>query len=155
MTDPFFAGLANPVPAIAAKDALIRQNLLGWSPRVQSPWFELVGVEDLIHLFALYDHHFFADRLTARLRQDSLPPVEFRFSNRMTRAAGKTILQRERRRVAGQVVETTRFQIILSTLLLFQTIRDGPVLSQPPRAIEVAGVVCTDRTGRLAPDLRA
>ena len=149
MDDPFFAGLANSASSRVAKDALIRQDLLGWSPRVRSPWFDAVGVADLDRLFGLYDHHFFADRLIKRLRQGNSPPVEFRLSNRMTRTAGKTTFQRERQRVRGRVVETTRFEIAVSSLLLFQTFRDGPPLGQPPRAIEVAGVVCADRLAAL------
>ena len=149
MTDPFFDGLANPTAAVVAKNALIRQTLLERSARIKSPWFAALGVEDLFLLFELYDYHFFADRLARRLRRDGAPPVEFRLSNRMTRVAGKTILQRERHRVEGRMVESTRYQIAISSLLLFQTFRDGPIQAKPRRAIVVAGVVCADRLAAL------
>ena len=157
MSDPlssnagtFFDGLANPAAVADSKNDLIRQTLLKRSSWIKSPWFDAIGVDDLVLLFALYDQTFFANRLTDQLRQADSPPVEFRLSNRMTRAAGKTIFQRERRRVGIRVVEVARYQIAISSLLLFQTFRDGPDPGQrPPRAIEVAGVVCVDRLAAL------
>ena len=145
----FFDGLANSAAAAVAKDALIRQSLLERSTRIKSPWFDAAGSEDLVLLFGFYDHHFFADRLAERLRRDDSPPIEFRLSNRMTRAAGKTIFQRERHRVGGRMVETARYQIAISSLLLFQTFRNGPTRAETHRAIEVAGVVCADRLAAL------
>ena len=149
MTDSFFDGLANPPATAAAKDDLIRQTLLERSPQIKSPWFDAIGVDDLALLYGLYDHHFFADQLAGRLRQNGSPPVEFRLSNRMTRAAGKTIFQRDRRRVGDRFVATDRYQIVISSLLLFQTFRDGPTQRETHRAIEVAGVVCADRLAAL------
>ena len=132
-----------------ARFARVAESLLAWSPRLRSPQFESIGVADLAHLFRLYDEHFFNNNLSALIAQAKVPPVEFQLSNRMTRAAGRTVQRRTRRRSGAQIIEQVDYCISISALLLFQTFRSEVTANSPVRSIEVAGVVCTNRLEAL------
>jgi len=119
------------------------------SPRIKGPQFESIDVGDLRRLFHLYDEHFFGGLLSEMLGRSGGPPVEFRLSSRMTRAAGKTIFQKVRRQVGGRRVEQARFEIAISSFLLFHAFRDDLIPGDDARSINVAGVVCSNRLEAL------
>ena len=72
------------------------------------------------------------------LREDRAFPIGFRLSSRMTNAGGKT--SRTRSRAPGSLA---RYEIAISTLLLFQTFSDID------RPVEVVGLICVDRLEAL------
>jgi hypothetical protein len=100
--------------------------------------FTQIHPDDLAYLFELYDGQFFAGSLREALASC---PLRFRLSRRMISAGGKTgRLQRRRR---NGHVEETRYEIVISTTLLFQTFQNEP------RAIRVTGRECRDRLEAL------
>ena len=144
------ASLAVPPDQVGPRFDLIFRTMLAESPRIRDPQFEAIDTADLARLFELYDHHFFGGLLSALLTQRQVPPVQFRLSNRMTRAAGKTVQKRVRQRAGWRVAESFEYEIAVSTYLLFQAFRTEPGSDQPPaRAVEVAGVVCSNRLEAL------
>ncbi len=147
-TDPL-ADLALASAEAAARFTLIYRTMLDESSRIKDPQFRAIEVADLERLHRLYDEHFFGGLLTRLIERAASPPVRFRLSNRMTRAAGKTIQQRIRERSGWRVVETSEYEIVISTYLLFQSFRGDPGLDASDRAVRVAGVVCTDRLTAL------
>lgn len=121
----------------------IYEATLTQSSEIRSGNFTAMGVVDLRLLFGLYDAAFFSGLLGSMLREDGPSALEFRLSTRMTRAAGKTFLRRRRIRLAGQTIMRDEYEIAISTLLLFQTFRDGG------RTAAVGGLVCHDRLEAL------
>lgn len=134
---------------VDARRVAITQTLLAESPLIRSAQFESLGADDLEHLFRLYDRHFFDGSLSWLIKRAGSPPVGFRLSNRMTSAAGKTTVQRSRRLVGGGALASARYEIAISSLLLFQTFPANPTPGDAPRAIEVAGVRCSNRLEAL------
>ncbi len=134
---------------VAARFARIYRTLQDESPRIKTPQFDAIGVDDLRRLFELYDVEFFDGLLSAMHRGLGHPPINFRVSERMTRAAGKTIMARTRRRVGWRVVDSTRFEIAISRFLLLQAFRDDVAPGADDRSITVAGVICSDRLEAL------
>ncbi len=134
---------------VSVRFALISKTILAESPRIKTPQFVEIGVDDLERLFELYDRHFFDRSLGLMLKRSSIHPIEFRLSNRMTRAAGKTIMTRTRRRVGHRMVELLRFEIALSSFLLFQAFRDDLTPGEGNRSVAVAGVICSTRLEAL------
>lgn len=149
LADDALAGLAVPADQIPARFALIYRAMLAESPHIRAPQFERIGTDDLERLFRLYDAHFFGGRLAALIERAAAPPVRFRLSGRMTRSAGKTTLERSRRRVGGRVVERAEYEIAVSTFLLFEAFRADRAPGGSPRPVEVAGVACSDRLEAL------
>ena len=123
--------------------------MLAESARIREPQFRAVDPADLARLFRLYDQHFFDGLLARLIERAKVPPVRFRLSNRMTSAAGKTILHRRRTRAGWRVVETHEYEIAISTFLLFQAFRTDLPPGQADRLVQVAGVVCSDRLAAL------
>jgi hypothetical protein len=128
---------------VAAGVARIYRGVLDRSEHVRSGNFEAIGVADLRLLFQLYDAEFFEGLLSAMLREDGAGELALRLSDRMTRAAGKTIRRRTKQRDGWRGVERAQYEIAISTLLLFQTFDDID------RPVTVTGLVCRDRLEAL------
>lgn len=114
----------------------IYDAMLGESTGFDAPDFSRIDTRDLSLLFKHYDRMFFDSRLGGAVGQDSLL---FRISSRMTRAGGKTI----RRRFRLSLSRPERFEIVVSSHLLFQTFHDVK------RPVVVAGIICHDRLQAL------
>ena len=128
---------------VASKVDRIYRTVLERSKHVRSGNFDELGVADLRLLFDLYDAEFFEGLLGAMLKEDGAGEITLRLSNRMTRAAGKTIVRKKRKRGVFRLVERAEYEIAVSTLLLFQTFRDID------RPVTVGGIVCRDRLEAL------
>lgn len=115
-------------------DAVLR-SWLAQSRHLERPQFELVYDADLCPLFSAYDREFFGGALHGALGGS---PLQFRFSQRMTSAGGKTT--RVRHRAANRVDE---FEIAVSISLLYLSFDDdrGPLL--------VTGLPCHTRRDAL------
>jgi len=128
---------------VAEKVARIYRELIERSKHVRSGNFEAIGVADLQFLFDSYDREFFGNLLFQLLQEDCGGRITLRLSDRMTRAAGKTILRHRRQRSGWQVVTVPEYEIAISTLLLFQTFDDID------RPVTVTGLTCRDRIEAL------
>jgi hypothetical protein len=141
----------NPVPTVARLTALryspeevtgkvraIYEAVLRQSPRITTGNFTAAADSDLALLFELYDEHFFQGGL-AQLVRASGAPLSFQFSPRLTRSAGLTKRYAHRPRRGQPPPPASRYEIALSSTLLFQTFRDVE------RTVRVNGVVCGDR----------
>ncbi len=128
---------------VASKSERIYRSVLGRSEHIRAGNFDEVGVADLSLLFDLYDAEFFGGLLGAMLKEDGAGKVTLRLSDRMTKAAGKTILRKHRKRGVFRLVERAEYEIAVSTLLLFQTFHDVD------RTVTVGGIVCRDRLEAL------
>jgi len=128
---------------VASRTARIYRAMLERSQHIRSGNFEAIAVDDLRLLFDLYDFEFFEGLLSAMLREDCDGRITLRLSDRMTRAAGKTIRHRTRQRVGWRVVEQPEYELAISTFLLFQT------FEHIDRPVTVTGLVCRDRLEAL------
>ena len=128
---------------VAFKADRIYRAVLERSKHIRSWNFDEIGVADLQLLFDLYDAEFFGGLLDAMLNEDGAGKITLRLSDRMTKAAGKTILRKTRKRGVFRLVERAEYEIAVSTLLLFQTFRDID------RTVTVGGIVCEDRLEAL------
>ncbi|SIO61285.1 hypothetical protein SAMN05444166_6708 [Singulisphaera sp. GP187] len=124
---------------VARRNRHIYDAMLHGSEHVRVGNFTALGSVDLRLLFDLYDARFFDGLLDRMLREDGVGEVALRPSTRMTRAAGKTYVRRERRRTPAGVVDRVEYEIAVSTMLLFQNFRE------PGRPVTVGGLVCGDR----------
>jgi hypothetical protein len=122
----------------AARTRAIYQRVLRDSPRVTSGNFTQIAPADLALMYELYDEQFFAGGL-AQLLKASGAPLRFELSGRLTRSAGLTKRFAAKARRGGPPHPPTRFEIVLSTTLLFQSFRDVE------RTVRVNGLVCNDR----------
>lgn len=130
----FIEYASTPGEQIAAKTADIYAAMLRESKHLDAGNFNAIHPDDLERMFRLYDEAFFEGQCKALLGET---PLDFRLSKRMTRAAGKTSRFFDRDR-SGNVL-TRRFEITVSTTLLFQTFRGEE------RQIAVSGFECRDR----------
>ena len=120
--------------------AAIFESVQNSSPYLDRPNFTAICDEDLAHLFDQYDQRFFGG--ACRRTLDAMgSPIDFRVSPRMTRAGGKTT--RILPRVARGLSPVPRFEIAVSSTLLFQTFAD---LERP---IKVTGLLCHNRLEAL------
>lgn len=112
----------------------IGQQVLEQSRVMRSPNFLVTSTADLQLMAELYDQLFFDGHCLSLARHHGM---QFRWSKRMTSTGGKTVrtIQTDRRTNQQQ----TRYEIVLSATLLFQTFSD---LQRP---IRVTGVLCTNR----------
>ena len=122
---------------IARRARVVYEAVLRQSPRVTEGNFTSVADADLALLFDLYDGEFFEGDL-GRLVRAGGAPLSFTLSARLTRSAGLT-KRFTARAGRGAPAATTRYEIALSTTLLFQTFRDVD------RTVRVNGLVCNDR----------
>ncbi|MFO0927265.1 MAG: hypothetical protein U0736_09525 [Gemmataceae bacterium] len=123
---------------IAARVRGIHEAVRRSSARITSGNFDIAAAEDLALLFDLYDRDFFAGDLR-RMVATTGAPLAFEFSGRLTRSAGLTKRFAPRHRRGAPPPAPSRFEIVLSSTLLFQTFRDVE------RTVRVNGLVCYDR----------
>ncbi len=123
---------------VSRKTQLIREGVLGHSTHLRSANFDVIGFADLRRLFNLYDGDFFGSSLRQWMVEDGSGEIALGLSNRMTSAAGKTYMRKLRGRA-----EPPRYEIAVSTFLLFQNFREGT------RSVTVGGLVCNDRLEAL------
>lgn len=116
----------------------IHDRVLTESAAIDTANFQEISTADLKLLFDMYDQSFFGNFLSQSIRED-VATLNFRLSNRMTRSGGAT----ERLRPRSGAVRRDRFTITVSTLLLFQSFREGS------RPINVGGLECNDRLEAL------
>ena len=120
--------------------AAIGDSILSSSPYVDRPNFTAISDDDLAYLFEQYDQRFLAGACRRTLQWMG-SPIDFRVSPRMTRAGGKTT--RIVPRVARGLYPVPRFEIAVSSTLLFQTFADIE------RPIKVTGAICHNRLDAL------
>ncbi len=123
---------------VARKARTIYEIVLRQSPRITTGNFTAAAASDLALLFELYDEQFFQGGL-GQLVRCSGAPLSFQFSPRLTRSAGLTKRYSARARRGQPPPPASRYEIALSSTLLFQTFRDVE------RTVRVNGVVCNDR----------
>jgi predicted SprT family Zn-dependent metalloprotease len=128
---------------VAARSRRIYKAVIEQSPQIRSGNFKVVGVDDLLLLFRLYDREFFRERLSEMLTEDGAYPMGFRLSRRLTRAAGQTMRQIRRKKAGGRIVEEVEYEISVSTTLLYSTFQNVE------REVIVGGLVCHDRLDAL------
>ncbi len=117
---------------IHAEQARIHAEMLQLSRAIDQPNFRRVGRDDLVRLIHLMDEAFFGSRVLPIAKAEGL---DFKFSSRMTSAAGKLVTRYSR----GHKNAPRTFELILSSTLLFQTFED---VSRP---VTVTGRKCRDR----------
>ena len=101
---------------------------------MQRPNFTVANSSDLQNMAEHYDRLFFDGSCLALARHHGM---QFRWSKRMTSTGGKTVRTTHFDRRTGS--QQTRYEIVLSATLLFQTFSD---LQRP---IRVTGILCTNR----------
>jgi hypothetical protein len=112
------------------RQSLVLQQTLALSTTLDSPNFRRLAVADLQRMSLLIDEQFFNGRLLPLARREGL---QFQLSRRMTKTAGKTTMYR------ATATNSRRFEVALSTTLLFQTFLDIH------RPILVTGLPCKTR----------
>jgi hypothetical protein len=135
-------GLNHGPTVVAEQTRKIYDTVLARSKNVGKGNFTAIAPIDLRLLFDLYDAAFFEGQLGEMLRADGAE-LSFRLSRRMTRVAGTTTHLRERRLAATQPVKADRYEIAVSTTLLFGTFREVD------RPVTVGGLTCRDRLEAL------
>lgn len=98
---------------------------------MQGKNFANVGVDDLQRMILLYDREFFDGRLIPAVKSEGF---SVSWSSRMTSNAGKTVTA-----FPNGARGKRKFEIVLSSTLLFQTFRDVQ------RPIMVTGMQCHNR----------
>jgi len=126
-----------PPDEIARRTRAIYDAVLQRSPHLRTGNFTALSAADLRLLFDLYDATFFAGSL-AQLLERTRSPLAFHVSSRLTSSAGltKRFVRKARK---DQPPDPPRYEIALSSTLLFQTFRDVE------RTVHVNGLVCNDR----------
>ncbi|MEM7477937.1 MAG: SprT-like domain-containing protein [Planctomycetota bacterium] len=112
----------------------IGERVLARSRVMKTPNFTLTNQQDLEYMAELYDQYFFNGHCLMLARHYGM---KFRWSKRMTSTGGKTV-----RTVAldpNSDHPKTRYEIVLSATLLFQTFADIR------RPIRVTGILCSNR----------
>ena len=127
-------------PELEDRSHAIHEAVLNSSRHVDRPNFVSLCDEDLAFLFEQYDQRFFGGACRRTLHEMG-SPLDFRVSPRMTRAGGKTT--RMVPRVARGMSAVPRFEIAVSSTLLFQTFSDVE------RPIKVTGLMCYSRLEAL------
>ncbi|TWT95795.1 hypothetical protein [Neorhodopirellula pilleata] len=110
----------------------IHAEMLRLSRTIDRPNFQRVGRDDLVRLIHLMDDAFFQSRVLPIAKAEGL---SFKFSSRMTSAAGKLVTHYPN----GSRDAPRKFDLILSSTLLFQTFEDVD------RPVMVTGRKCVDR----------
>lgn len=112
----------------------IGRGVLDNSRVMRTPNFAAAAACDLRKMAELYDRSFFSGLCLPIAAHYG---IQFRWSKRMTSTGGKTVRTVHADRTTG--AQQTRYEIVLSATLLFQTFSD---LQRP---IRVTGVLCTNR----------
>lgn len=131
-----FALSAQPDPVLIRRhQRQIYKDTLRLSRAMDGPNFQRLVTDDLQRMVLMYDQLFFEGQLVRLARREGL---SFGLSSRMTRNAGKTITRYPIGYKKGSRT-SRKFEIVLSSSLLFQTFHDVH------RPVEVTGIVCHDR----------
>jgi hypothetical protein len=109
-------------------------EVLAKSEIMRVPNFQATTASDILRMAELYDRYFFAGHCLALARFHG---IRFRWSKRMTSAGGKTVRMVQINR--HDKTRSLRYEIVLSSTLLFQTFSD---LNRPVR---VTGLICANR----------
>ena len=117
---------------IVEQQKRIHAEMLSLSRTIDQPNFQKVGRDDLVRLIHLMDDAFFGSRVLPIAKAEGL---NFKFSSRMTSAAGKLVTHYPN----GSRDAPRKFELILSSTLLFQTFEDVK------RPVLVTGRRCVDR----------
>ncbi|MBB3210025.1 hypothetical protein FHS27_005871 [Rhodopirellula rubra] len=117
---------------IKSEQQRIHAEMLKLSRAIDRPNFLKVGRDDLVRLIHLMDEAFFESRVLPVAKAEGL---DFKFSSRMTSAAGKLVTHYP----TGRKDAPRTFELILSSTLLFQTFEDVD------RPVTVTGRKCRDR----------
>lgn len=112
----------------------IAETVLSKSSVMRNDNFQVTTGADLQRMAELYDQKFFDGHCLTIARSRG---IEFRWSKRMTSNGGKTV--RYVQSSHGDNTQSTRYEIVLSATLLFQTFGD---LERPVR---VTGLLCKNR----------
>lgn len=130
------------VEEIHLRQRRIHAEMLELSRSMDKPNFTKIDSDDLRRMTMLYDREFFDSQLLSLIGRDRL---RFGFSSRMTRVAGKLVTHYSTRRkrvfpwTKPKTVDDRKFEMILSSTLLFQAFHDVD------RPIVVTGLRCRDR----------
>jgi hypothetical protein len=127
-----------PQAEVAVRVRAIYETVLRTSPHITAGNFTCIAPSDLARLFELYDEKFFAGGMRHLVKASGAPLV-FGVSRRLTRSAGVTKRFAPRSRPGAAPAAASRYEIALSSTLLFQTFTDVQ------RTIRVNGVICHDR----------
>ncbi len=105
--------------------------------------FTKINPDVLGFLFKQYDSEFFGGLLKNAIDHENRCHLVFTFSQRMTKAGGKTKYSKKTMRTGNKRYVVTTFEISISSTLLYQSFRDVK------RTITVNGIVCQDRLEAL------
>ncbi|MEW6747326.1 MAG: SprT-like family protein [Planctomycetota bacterium] len=121
---------------ITERTRRIYELVLRGSRHLEGGNFNTIHLDDLRLMFLLYDEMFFAGLVAKTTGENGLA---LRISSRMTSSGGKTTRLVRRR----DGIASTRYEITVSSHLLFQTFRDVE------RPVTVSGILCRDRLEAL------
>lgn len=138
---------ALPAAEIRERQRRIHAEVLQLSRSMDAPNFSRIDADDLRRMVMLYDREFFGSNLLRVIGRERL---RFGLSSRMTRIAGKLVTHFPPRGAGvrphaatalaeRQPADGRRFEMILSSTLLFQAFSDVD------RPITVTGLRCRDR----------
>jgi hypothetical protein len=127
---------------VRARTTAIYQRMQEDAPHLRAGNFATIAAADLARLFDLYDERFFEGRVVRALQEHD-SPLNFRLAPRMTRAGGKTYRWRHAHNHNGQALLHGRYEIAVSSTLLFQSFTDVQ------REVRINGHVCADRLQAL------
>ena len=113
------------------KNEIFEQTLL-LSRTINRPNFSRLGRDDLVRMIRMYDDRFFDGKILAAAFAEGM---DFSISSRMTKVAGKLVTHYPE----GDYNGRRRFELVLSSTLLFQTFED------PKQQVEVTGLRCRNR----------
>ena len=136
------AAFSRPSAAISLRTAEIYRGVLEESSALRTGNFKTIATSDLERLFERYDASFFDGRLRRMLDEQADGRLTFRLSRRMT-SSGGTTTRWIREGAGGRAIKQARFEIAISTTLLYQSFGD---LERPVR---VNGLSCRDRLEAL------
>ena len=120
-----------PTNQIRAWQSEIHHQTLSLSRTMDGPNFSKIGRDDLVRMIHMYDDLFFGGKIIPAARAEGL---DFGLSSRMTSVAGKLVTHYPEGNHGRR-----RFELILSSTLLFQTFEDVT------RMVEVTGCQCVNR----------
>ncbi len=110
----------------------IFEQTLQLSRTIDQPNFTRLGRDDLVRMIRMYDDRFFEGKILSAAHAEGM---DFSISSRMTKVAGKLVTHYPE----GDYNGRRRFELVLSSTLLFQTFED------PKQHVEVTGLRCRNR----------
>ena len=110
----------------------IFEDSLQLSRSIRNPNFTQVGRDDLVRMVSMYDERFFGGKVLPLARAEGM---DFSISSRMTKVAGKLVTHYPDGDASGR----RRFEMVLSSTLLFQTFEDQD------QSVIVTGRKCVNR----------